>query len=118
MTRLLRMIYRSKEKGSREYETRLLEALLPAEERAPPAFPKEPSSKSVDHPILIDPLTERELEVLGLIAEGHSNQEIAEKMFVTVGTVKAHVSHIYRKFDVRSRTQAIVKADQLNLLNS
>ena len=116
MARLLRMVYRSKEKGSRAYEARLLEGLLPAEAPAPPASPETPSVKSVDHPVLIDPLTERELEVLRMLAEGHSNQEIAEKLVITLGTVKAHVSNIYSKLDVRSRTQAIMKADELHLL--
>jgi LuxR family transcriptional regulator, maltose regulon positive regulatory protein len=70
----------------------------------------------VDQPLLIDPLSERELEVLRMIAEGHSNQEIAEKLFITVGSVKAHISHILSKLDVRSRTQAVIKAEQLYLL--
>src|SRR5574341_1285987 len=61
MARLLRMVYRSKEKGSRDYETRLLEGLLPAQAPAPSASSEIPSSQSVDHPVLIDPLTEREL---------------------------------------------------------
>ena len=121
MARLLHMVYRSKEKGSREYETRLLERLLPAQASSPPASAeipsgKSPLGKSPHDAVLIDPLTERELEVLGLIAEGHSNQEIAEQLFVTLGTVKAHLSHIYNKLDVRSRTQAVAKADQLQLL--
>ncbi|HLO17798.1 MAG TPA: LuxR C-terminal-related transcriptional regulator, partial [Anaerolineales bacterium] len=116
MARLLRMIYRSKEKGSREYETRLLEGFLSAEVPAPSVSQDIPSGQSADHPVLIDPLTERELEVLRMIAEGHSNQEIAEKLVVTSGTVKAHISHIYRKLDVRSRTQALIKADELHLL--
>lgn len=121
MARLLRMVYRSKEKGSREYETRLLEALLPAEAPARPVSHQVLEGESAPgklphYPVLIDPLTERELEVLGLIAEGYSNQEIAEQLFVTLGTVKAHLSHIYNKLDVRSRTQAVAKADQLQLL--
>lgn len=116
MARLLRIAYRSKEKGSREYEARLLEGLLSAEAPAPPVSPEIPPGKSEDHPVLIDPLTERELEVLRMIADGYSNQEIAEELVVTLGTVKAHISHIYSKLDVRSRTQAILKADQFHLL--
>ncbi len=116
MARLLRMVYRSKEKGSREYETRLLEGLLSAEAPAAPASPDTPSGSLPPRPVLIDPLTERELEVLRLIAEGQSNQEIADQLVVTLGTIKAHVSHIYNKLDVHSRTQAILKADQLHLL--
>jgi ATP/maltotriose-dependent transcriptional regulator MalT len=61
-------------------------------------------------------LSERELEVLQLVAAGHSNQEIAEKLVITVGTVKAHTSNIFNKLNVRSRTQAISKATELHLL--
>ncbi len=122
MARLLRMVYRSKEKGAREYETRLLEGLLPGETPTRPVpaaiSPEMPSGKPVDHPVLIEPLTERELEVLRMIVEGYSNQEIAEKLIITLGTVKAHVSNIYGKLDVRSRAQAIKKAEQLHLLKS
>jgi LuxR family maltose regulon positive regulatory protein len=116
MLQLLRTVYRSKEKGSREYEIRLLEELLSAVAPPPPASAEITPGKSLDRPVLIDPLTERELEVLRMIAEGRSNQEIAEKLIVTLGTVKAHISHIYNKLDVRSRTQAILKARQLDLL--
>jgi LuxR family maltose regulon positive regulatory protein len=118
MVRLLRMAYRSKEKGSREYVTRLLEGLLPAEGAAPPATSEITLVKPVDHSVLIDPLTERELEILRMIADGYPNQEIAEKLVITLGTVKAHISHIYTKLDVRSRTQAIIKAEQFRLLNT
>lgn len=114
MARLLRMVYRAKEKGSREYETRLLERLLPAG-APPPISPETPANILADHLVLIDPLTERELEVLRMIMDGYSNQEIGDKLFITLGTVKAHVSTIYRKLDVRSRTQAIIKAKQLQL---
>jgi LuxR family maltose regulon positive regulatory protein len=116
MVHLLRTVYRSKDRGSREYETRLLEGLLSAEAPPPPASAEMSPDKALDRPVLIDPLTERELEVLRMIADGHSNQEIAEILIVTLGTVKAHISHIYNKLDVRSRTQAIIKANQLDLL--
>ena len=65
---------------------------------------------------LIEPLSERELEVVSLLANGLSNQDIAEKLFVSVGTVKAHTSNIYRKLEVSSRTQAIARAKDLGLL--
>jgi LuxR family maltose regulon positive regulatory protein len=65
---------------------------------------------------LIEPLSERELEVLGLMAEGRSNAEIAEQLVVALGTVKAHTSSIYRKLDVRGRTEAVVKASELGLM--
>ncbi len=116
MARLLRNIYRSKEKGTRDYEARLLEGLLAPEETIPPlAVHQASTGKRAESPILIEPLSERELEVLRMIIEGRSNQEIAEKLVITLGTVKAHVSNIYGKLDVRSRTQAIIKAGELGL---
>ena len=66
--------------------------------------------------LLPEPLSERELEVLRLIASGLSNREIAQELFVTPGTAKRHVHNIYRKLEVRSRTQAIARARDLNLI--
>lgn len=66
---------------------------------------------------LIEPLSERELEVLNLIAAGLTNAEIAERLFIAVGTVKRHINHIYGKLEVTSRTQAIARARQLRLLD-
>jgi DNA-binding CsgD family transcriptional regulator len=63
-----------------------------------------------------EPLTERELEVLNLIAQGLSNREIADKLVIAEGTVKRHVTNIYGKLDVRSRTQAIVRARSLQMI--
>jgi LuxR family maltose regulon positive regulatory protein len=65
---------------------------------------------------LVEPLSERELEILRLIANGMSNTQIAEKIIVTVGTVKWHLNNIYGKLNVRSRTQAIARARELELL--
>jgi LuxR family maltose regulon positive regulatory protein len=65
---------------------------------------------------LIEPLSERELEVLELIAAGCSNREIAEELVVAVSTVKSHINNIYRKLDVSSRTQAVARARGLNLV--
>ena len=67
------------------------------------------------HQPLIELLSERELEVLRLLASGASNQEIAEQLFIGVSTVKKHVNHIFDKLSVESRTQAIVRARELNL---
>ncbi len=61
-------------------------------------------------------LTEREQEVLQLLIEGASNQKISEQLYITVATVKAHLTSIFDKFDVKSRTQAIVKAFRLGLV--
>jgi LuxR family maltose regulon positive regulatory protein len=65
---------------------------------------------------LVEPLSKRELEVLHLIREGLSNQEIAERLVVTLHTVKKHSSNIYAKLGVSSRTQAIARARQLKLI--
>ena len=64
-----------------------------------------------------DPLSERELEVLQHVARGLSNQEIAEKLFLSAGTVKRHMSNIYQKLDVHSRTQALERARTLQIMN-
>jgi DNA-binding CsgD family transcriptional regulator len=61
-------------------------------------------------------LSQRELEVLGLITDGLSNQDIADKLVISVGTVRTHLSRIYSKLEVRSRTQAIARARELGLL--
>ena len=63
-----------------------------------------------------DPLSERELEVLQHVARGLSNQEIADKLFLSAGTVKRHMSNIYQKLDVHSRTQALERARTLKVL--
>lgn len=64
----------------------------------------------------IDPLSKRELEVLNCIAAGMSNQEIASKIVVAVGTVKRHINNIYNKLDVHSRIQAVKWAQSHHLL--
>jgi LuxR family maltose regulon positive regulatory protein len=56
------------------------------------------------------------MEVLRLISDGLSNAEIAQKLFLTVGTVKVHTRNIYGKLSVSSRTQAIAQAQKLNVL--
>lgn len=60
-------------------------------------------------------LTERESEILELIIAGHSNAEIANALFLSVSTVKSHISNLYAKMDVKRRTQAIAKAKQLHI---
>jgi DNA-binding CsgD family transcriptional regulator len=61
-------------------------------------------------------MSKRELEVLELMAEGLSNQEIAARLFVSLNTVKTHSSNIFEKMDVQRRTQAVEKAKRLNLI--
>jgi DNA-binding NarL/FixJ family response regulator len=68
---------------------------------------------SLDQP---DPLTERETEILRLMAGGYSNKEIANSLGVAEGTVKNHVSNILSKLGVRDRTRAVLKAFELKLV--
>jgi DNA-binding NarL/FixJ family response regulator len=65
---------------------------------------------------MVEPLSERELEILALIARGATNREIGDRLFITEGTVKNHVTHILAKLGVRDRTQAALKARELGLL--
>lgn len=65
---------------------------------------------------LVEPLTEREMEVLQLIAEGLSNREIAQQLFLSLSTVKVHTHNIYGKLGINSRTQAIGRAKTLGIL--
>jgi len=80
------------------------------------AFPLPAKSVQDAELQLIDPLSDRELELLRLIAGGMSNREVAEELVLTVGTVKWHLSNIYSKLGVSSRTQAVAQARELQLL--
>jgi LuxR family maltose regulon positive regulatory protein len=73
--------------------------------------------KDVKDDLLVKPLTNRELEILQLIASGDSNQVIAEKLFISVSAVKKHTSNTFSKLNVNSRTQALARARQLGLLS-
>ncbi len=61
-------------------------------------------------------ISDKEYEVLELLAEGHSNQEIAERLFVSPNTIKTHLASLYRKLEVSRRTQAISRARELRLI--
>ncbi|HSB67352.1 MAG TPA: LuxR C-terminal-related transcriptional regulator, partial [Anaerolineales bacterium] len=80
----------------------------------------EPHNGGLSSPVisqpLIEPLSERELEVLRLIAQGFSNQEITQKLFVALSTVKGHNLRIFAKSQVKSRTEAVARARELDLL--
>jgi LuxR family maltose regulon positive regulatory protein len=65
---------------------------------------------------LIEPLSQRELKVLQLIAQGLSNREISERLFLALDTVKGHNRRIYDKLQVQRRTEAIARARELGLL--
>jgi len=76
------------------------------------ALAQEDAATKLHEPLL----SERELEVLALIASGESNGEIASKLFVSVSTVKTHINNLYRKLEAHTRTQAVARARELNLL--
>ena len=61
-------------------------------------------------------LNKRELEILNLMAQGYSNQEIAAKLFISLSTVKTHIQNLFEKLDVKRRTQAVDKARRSNLI--
>ena len=61
-------------------------------------------------PALVEPLSERELEILRLMAAGMTNQQIADRLYVVVGTVKVHNHHIFGKLGVSNRVQALARA--------
>jgi LuxR family maltose regulon positive regulatory protein len=80
--------------------------------------PMPASAQTFQKPLqpLLDPLSERELEVLSLMADGASNAGIAEQLMLAISTVKRHVSNVFSKLSVTSRTQAVARARELELL--
>lgn len=81
---------------------------------APPPPSSHPTQTAAT--VLLEPLTAREIEILRLIAAGLRNQEIADRLFIGLPTVKRHVANAYAKLDVGHRTEAVAKAQALNLL--
>ena len=80
------------------------------------AFPEFGDTSGPAATALVEPLSKRELEVLALIAEGLSNQEIADHLVISLSTVKGHTTNIYGKLGTHRRTQAAAKAKELGLL--
>lgn len=76
-----------------------------------------PSRTATGSQVLPEPLSEREIEVLQLVTAGLSNREIAERLFISVGTAKTHIHHLCGKLGVRNRTEAAMKARELGLLS-
>jgi LuxR family maltose regulon positive regulatory protein len=101
-----------------DYVRRLLAAFVEAMDTDSPGA-TEAAPVSLGHrpqSALVESLTERELEVLQLIAEGLSNREIADRLVLALSTVKVHTRNIYGKLGVHSRTQAVMRAQELGLL--
>jgi ATP/maltotriose-dependent transcriptional regulator MalT len=80
------------------------------------ASPSANGSSDETREALVEPLSERELEVLALLASGRPNKEIARELFVAVGTVKTHTNNIYRKLGTKNRAEALARARSLKLL--
>lgn len=81
-----------------------------------PARAAESGSEDENAPRLEEPLSEREMEVLALLATGRTNREIARDLFVSVGTIKTHTSNIYGKLGARNRAESLARARNLRLL--
>jgi len=111
---MARLLYEAVTRGiAPAYARRLLSAFPVAEPEQTEALKiKAPQSE------LVEPLSERELEVLQLIAEGLTNPEIASRLFLALNTVKAHTRNIYGKLGIHNRTQAVARARALGILPS
>ena len=106
------LLYEALSKGiSPNYIQRLLRA-FPVDEPEKVISPQPHESNSD----LIEPLSEREIEVLQLISQGLSNREVGERLYLTLNTVKAHSRTIYSKLGVNNRTQAVSKARALGII--
>jgi LuxR family maltose regulon positive regulatory protein len=108
------LLYEALARGIRSDYVRQLLAAFPIAE----AEPSTPSLAQGSLPALVEPLSEREIEVLQLIADGLTNPEIASRLFLATNTVKAHTRNIYGKLGVHSRTQAVARARALEVLSS
>ena len=112
------LLYLAAERGiAPDYVGRLLAAF--AAEKQPLEATQEtmpPPSAPVEPAMLVEPLSERELEVLALIAEGLSNRDIAERLYLSLSTVKSHTASIYGKLSVHSRTEAVARAHAWGIL--
>ncbi len=123
MASLLREFSKGRGRGSRNprrrallvYARQLLEVLEPSGASAITPIPSGGFSEQAQP--LAEPLTRRELEVLGLIAEGLSNREIAARLFIAASTVKWHVNAIFRKLEADSRVRAVARARRIGMLS-
>lgn len=109
---LARLLYEALVRGIEPAYVRRLLAAFPVAEAAPAPAPLQGAETE-----LVEPLSERELEVLQLIAEGLTNQEVANRLFLSLHTVKVHARNIYGKLGVKNRTQAVAQARALGLLS-
>jgi LuxR family maltose regulon positive regulatory protein len=105
---LTQLLLEAAQRGiSKEYIRRILVSI---------GVPEGPAARPVLTPHG-ESLSQRQLEVLRLVAQGATNREIAEQLVITVGTVKSHLNHILRKLDAHNRTEAVARARALGLLD-
>lgn len=111
-THMAALLYQAAERGiSPEYAGRLLAAFPDAAPR-----PGDRLHTSEIQSQMVEPLSERESEVLQLIAAGLTNRQIAQKLFLSPNTIRVHASNIYGKLGVHNRTQAVARARRLGIL--
>ncbi len=110
---MARLLYEALTRGVAPGFVRQLLAAFPAVDAAP--TPSPPASEVEAG--LVEPLSEREIEVLQFIAEGLTNQEVANRLYLSLHTVKVHARNIYAKLGVKNRTQAVAKGRALGLLS-
>jgi len=113
----LLIVLRQTQNVAVDYIERILAAFR-AEEQAimPRKVAHQPLRASALSQPLVEPLTNRELDVLELLAQRLSNQEIADKLFISATTVKTHLQNIYGKLNVKKRFEAVEKAKSLELI--
>jgi LuxR family maltose regulon positive regulatory protein len=113
---MYRLLTMAAERGILPETTTALSAMFPeAPSTANTAQLKRSASPSATE-TLIDPLTDRECELLALIASGMSNAKLADSLFISQNTVKTHVRHLYAKLGATTRTEAVARARSLGLL--
>ena len=98
-----------------DYIQKLLAAFGRQKDGHPFDIAQDKPSSLIPQP-LIEPLSQRELEILQLIAQGLSNRQISERLFLALSTVKRHNGNIYGKLQVQRRTEAVARARELGLL--
>ena len=110
---MARLLYEALARGIEPAYVRRLLAAFPVANSEPAALSLLPDAEAG----LIEPLSMRELEVLQVIAEGLSNQEVANRLYLSLHTVKVHARNIYAKLGVKNRTQAVAKGRTLGILS-